>query len=599
MRNINKAFIYCGAASLLAILLSVKFALPLLLAIALELGPLGVYFYVLLRARHEGLAATAIDSVYYFGFLITIFSLAASVLRVWLGGIGSDITSLVSHFGVGLLATGIALAFRLYLTAATDQLDKKDLDEAIDSYIRRVDTVVSKVELSASNFEGLANSLEERTRSVADEIFEQFQATMIDSADSFKEEIATITQSASTSIETFSATVQSVASSDHVASFNNDMRALTTGLAGFSDEMRTYAKKVGDDAQAALRQAFGESMRAHSQGLSILTAEAKVSIEELVTAAREIDFSEDATAVREQMRALSSTVNNVTKKFSTIEARLEQTIVEKSAATVTTMLEEFTSQIAEVSTWIGEKTHTQVASIFQEIATNASDGIRATSNAASKHIANDVNLLSQQIESINQSLKNTSLVNQLEDFGEATGRVRASIDSTTQKMDQVAQEVAKLASRVMEAKDVVDLHSIRQSFETITESVSALDKRMAQSLSQSELPMRIDQLASANHQLTTVLVQTNGALSPAIDNLTRFTDKIAALPEALDPQRVREKLNTLADALAQHAEWLKTQAIPEPTTLRGVEHSPSARLNASGDLNQGIKEIETEQAISK
>ena len=52
-----------------------------LVVLVCELLPLCMYFSVLYRIGKNGLSQTAIDSVYYFGFIVTILSLAGSVMH--------------------------------------------------------------------------------------------------------------------------------------------------------------------------------------------------------------------------------------------------------------------------------------------------------------------------------------------------------------------------------------------------------------------------------------------------------------------------------------------------------------------------------------
>ncbi|KND57464.1 hypothetical protein BVER_05821c [Candidatus Burkholderia verschuerenii] len=171
--NINRVFIFMMTLAATGALLSVLMNLPVPVVLAAELLPLCLYFSVLYRAGANGLSHTAIDSVYYFGFIVTILSLAGSVMRVWLFGIEKDMSGLIAQFGVGLLATGLALVFRLVLTARVESLNAKDLSEMIAEYVQRIDGIVSKVEASAASFEGLSQSLQERTRAVVESTFEE------------------------------------------------------------------------------------------------------------------------------------------------------------------------------------------------------------------------------------------------------------------------------------------------------------------------------------------------------------------------------------------------------------------------------------------
>ena len=93
------------------------------LLFAIMIGSLiGYFFYVKSLPPHDQNAA---DSVYYFGFSLTIITLAtSSIIHFGAGSDNLDNLGLIfSQFGIGLIATCIGLILRLWLIADLEQQD--------------------------------------------------------------------------------------------------------------------------------------------------------------------------------------------------------------------------------------------------------------------------------------------------------------------------------------------------------------------------------------------------------------------------------------------------------------------------------------------
>ncbi len=93
------------------------------LLFAIMIGSLiGYFFYVKSLPSHDQNAA---DSVYYFGFSLTIITLAtSSIIHFGAGSDNLDNLGLIfSQFGIGLIATCIGLILRLWLIADLEQQD--------------------------------------------------------------------------------------------------------------------------------------------------------------------------------------------------------------------------------------------------------------------------------------------------------------------------------------------------------------------------------------------------------------------------------------------------------------------------------------------
>jgi len=101
-----------------------------LILIAAGFTPLILYRYYL--GSRDTLTQTEIDSIYYFGFLVTLIVLGATALRLVF--FSAQIESVAAQFGLGLLATGFGLWSRLTLltknvtTDASDELLQRQLN---------------------------------------------------------------------------------------------------------------------------------------------------------------------------------------------------------------------------------------------------------------------------------------------------------------------------------------------------------------------------------------------------------------------------------------------------------------------------------------
>jgi chromosome segregation ATPase len=101
-----------------------------LILVAAGFTPLILYRYYL--GSRDTLTQTEIDSIYYFGFLVTLIVLGATALRLVF--FSAQIESVAAQFGLGLLATGFGLGSRLTLltknvtTDASDELLQRQLN---------------------------------------------------------------------------------------------------------------------------------------------------------------------------------------------------------------------------------------------------------------------------------------------------------------------------------------------------------------------------------------------------------------------------------------------------------------------------------------
>ncbi|MEI7868820.1 MAG: hypothetical protein WCI11_13090 [Candidatus Methylumidiphilus sp.] len=142
----------------------------LLVGLSCIIGPIVWYYYKLLnKLKHEGsLSDTDIDSIYYFGFLITLITLAVTIVIV---GVYSDIisghlTKIIPQFGFGLLATGVALLCRLDLLSKEEFNRKQGPNQAAERQIQNIEEISSRFDTLSLKISDLANNTQTRSLSL-------------------------------------------------------------------------------------------------------------------------------------------------------------------------------------------------------------------------------------------------------------------------------------------------------------------------------------------------------------------------------------------------------------------------------------------------
>ena len=177
--------------SALALVGLTALGLPPLVPSALSFLPLLLYHWLFLYPRAKtGLGRAAIDSIYYYGFLLTILALAASAVTLAINGVSESLVPVALQFGLGLFATGYSVAARLHLQAISTSNDVVEDGDVFDIYLSRSRDLISNIELAASSFGAFANSLIERTTTSADGAQGRVEALIKEAAAVFRSGIA-------------------------------------------------------------------------------------------------------------------------------------------------------------------------------------------------------------------------------------------------------------------------------------------------------------------------------------------------------------------------------------------------------------------------
>ena len=144
--------------------------------------------YLASRAK-KGLSQTAIDSVYYFGFLVTIAALGVSAVSLAVSGGKVPLNNIAFQFGLGLLATGYAVLARMHLTSISTWVDEASPEAVLDRYVQRSRELVTNVEMASTQFVQLSNNLMAKSQEVADAARTSTEKSMLDVARMFDEQL--------------------------------------------------------------------------------------------------------------------------------------------------------------------------------------------------------------------------------------------------------------------------------------------------------------------------------------------------------------------------------------------------------------------------
>ena len=129
----------------------------------LSCAPLFAYHWLVLATRPRGsLSQSEIDSVYYFGFLVTIASLAAGVFFFQRADApdAADVGSLLRQFAVGIAATAYAVFARMHLASRNVETVLDDAQGLLNAQVLQVQDILHQMTSASVAAQTLTSSIE-------------------------------------------------------------------------------------------------------------------------------------------------------------------------------------------------------------------------------------------------------------------------------------------------------------------------------------------------------------------------------------------------------------------------------------------------------
>lgn len=330
-------------------------------AVAAALLPLIYYHLGFLSPRIKGVGdIAAIDSVYYFGFLLTVAALAFSAISL---GNTSEIAlqPVLLKFGVGLAATAYAVLARMHLLSRISNAEVTSLNDVAENYLRRSQALIDDVDTAISRVKAFSETVLSESLALHTKTKSEFDQHLLGSAQAFRNELNHASSAAREAIAGIGELVNDVAFVAERSELNrliqetaSTSRRLTDHLDGFDTQINASAQNAL--LAAAAISALGKSIQDLDTSITgiggpegaiaattrSLTATADASVSATQSArdalAVTVDLTQKLGANDQAFAALLSFAKTVSTNFEALAstaASLDAALVQISKATAT------------------------------------------------------------------------------------------------------------------------------------------------------------------------------------------------------------------------------------------------------------------------
>ena len=291
------------------------------LGLAIGILPLARYHFNLYQ--QHALTSIEIDSVYYFGFLVTVVTLVATALSIGLMPTGTkpELNSVLLKFGLGLIATGYSLFARLQLQSKSGGSADAEANDATLNLAKSISNVAQEfnkaehqvqsfVELTQQRLAAMEQSLGQSvlTRLAATEA--RFEESLSKAAVEFRESIS-------------AAKLESITATSEV--LRSATKAFADAISSVMEEVgriQVEAEAVSFEKASKRISEFSEDIESTVRSIANVTSsashDAAVSIKELATTVKLLQ--KHAVAVSNQLDSLNSIERLLSSLSSSAEA---------------------------------------------------------------------------------------------------------------------------------------------------------------------------------------------------------------------------------------------------------------------------------------
>lgn len=402
---------------------------PALFAVAPVL-PLVAYHLLFLRPKMRELGSAEIDSVYYFGFLITVAALGVTAFEI-AGSRGGNLQPVLTKFGVGLLATGYAVLARLHLQSLASISTVSSPEQALDHYVKQSGELLDNMHTAIVSVRDLANAASHETQRVIDEARSRLEQVAQANANTFNRELTA----------TLSATRESIAAAHALlvdTSFVEEREQLRAELRASVEMSRETAAAL--QALAGGARSSAESLAQTKESSAALGASAELLS---VSLGRLITEQASLTGVAANVQAASQA----------------SALAAKSAADTAAAVLDLSAQVSQVSPALNSATHAardtsqQLESLSEAsrrlvaavdsltAAIEASDRFASRIDAVGQalpELAGKAQALGGQFDSLKGTLNATA------------GRLEGDVERSTKAVGMLADNLTGIAQTIIE-----------------------------------------------------------------------------------------------------------------------------------------------------
>jgi hypothetical protein len=443
--NSNRVLLFCAAVSIPTILAGGFLRLPWYIIGPISIVPLLIYWYSLHRC--SSLNQQQIDSVYYFGFLLTLAYLLASVIEFSTESFGStaqeQVVEIASKFALGLIATGIGLVGRLLLLPKRFSLESTD--DAIQKQIQQVDNLVFQFQKTIDLFQQLreeainqaSKGAEQATLAVVETIkggLEESVSSLSTTVNRLQTEISSLDVRALESLA--KSGLQLSKSFDQLSSKTPDtsvaFQALSSNLQSLNTQTETagialaHSSESADKASSALERLGSLDLRAlESVNQSLITLSESLS---KVDASPLADLGSTASTTSSSLDQLRAVVPDLSTKVQGLGGSVDS--LSRSAANASQSLEAVKQSFASIGGSI--ESFRQLESVMQE----ASLAMQKFSQSVGSLDDSAISQLGSTVESI------------IAKFTEFSALIQGIRTTADQSVKDVAEDIKKSSSNI-------------------------------------------------------------------------------------------------------------------------------------------------------
>lgn len=309
------------------------------ISLAAGLFPLAAYHVILFR-KHI-LSPTEVDSIYYFGFLVTVITLVSTAISIGLSNKPVELRWVLLQFGLGLVATGYALFARLHLLAKSSMEAEVDVVASSQKLVMSIEKVTGEFDRAGYQVAAFVDQTDKRLAEMQQRSHSQFAASeakfeeklnraliafneilaksLGDSLERCASTITEATSQFSISISSLMEEIGRIQTEAHAISF----RIASERIEKFSTDMVTAINSISASVSEASNQnasAISElvSTARKSQRLASDIASKLESLNRLTT------LVETISTVSESLSGISKTVVSTDDALSSLAAKASQ-----------------------------------------------------------------------------------------------------------------------------------------------------------------------------------------------------------------------------------------------------------------------------------
>jgi len=504
--------------------------------------PLIYYHLGYLKPRaKKGLSQTAIDSVYYFGFLVTIAALAVSAVTLAMSGGNEPLNNIAFQFGLGLMATGYAVVARMHLSSISTMVDETSPEAVLDRYVQRSRELVTNVEMASTQFVELSNNLMLKSQQVSETARLTVEKSMLEVARRFDEELRGTLASARHGLTEIRGLVSETSFVEEREALVKSVRATLDTVTALNKALDEFAQRSTEGARttqavSATSNALNDTLTSFHAKVSDLGGENGA----IVLSAKTL--REASTVVVAGTQVISDAVGELGDMAGTVSGI---GLTFKNIKSLTTKANEQLVALVESSERLDDATRH---------ISNSAVASSALANALDKTVA-ALPALQEKAGTLNA------------EFGSLSATVK-SLDQHLGAIPQTSSEIASVSTELQTSLRAVA--DILATAETHAAALAGHSTQNAKSLEQSHrLAQDVDALRSASDTVNTLLAKlassvehihgtlenTTGSLRNAISTATASLEgdvKRSSDVARLFSERLSDVAQIIIDKTQQH-----------------------------------------------